>query len=160
MKNKKATVQEELSTEQEMNNEVIRVFDQLTEAAMAVVNGFENKKYLTSVMIDHMQYSNNSLVREFLSYFFNITMTRSKSSLLVIYIGFDTEAVARFGNSLHNIFLREVMRLTMKELTTVNIERCIRIDATTKDTRNFYYKRIAEGENEYTTIKTEEPIPA
>jgi len=160
MKNKKATVQEELSTEQEMNNEVIRVFDQLTETAMAVVNGFENKKYRTSVIIDHMQYSNNSLVREFLSYFFNITMTRSKSSLLVIYIGFDTEAIARFGNLLHNQFLREVMKLTMKELTTVNIERCIRIDAATKDTRNFFYKRIAEGENEYTSIKTEEPLPA
>jgi hypothetical protein len=160
MKTKKTTVQEELSTEQSHNNEVIRVFDLITQSAREVVSNFETKKYRTSVMVDHLQNNNNSLVREYLSYFFNVTLTRNKNSLLVIYIGFDGEAISRFGNMLHNQFLREVMKHTMKEATLVNIESCIRIDAVTKEVRNYFYKRITDGENEYVTITIDEPIVA
>jgi 3-oxoacyl-ACP reductase-like protein len=158
MKAKKTTVQEELSTEQLSNNEVIRVFDLITQAAREVVSNFETKKYRTSVMVDHLQNNNNSLIREYLSYFFNVTLTRNKHSLLVIYIGFDSEAITRFGSMLHNLFLREVMKQTMKEATEVNIESCIRIDANTKEVRNYFYKRITDGANEYATITIDEPV--
>ncbi len=111
-------------------------------------------------MIDHLQNTTNSLIKEYLSYFFNVTLTRNKNSLLVIYIGFDTEAVTRFGSMLHNMFLREVMKHTMQDNTNINIESCIRVDATSKDVRYFFYKRITEGENEYVTITVDEPVPA
>ncbi|TKC57686.1 hypothetical protein FBD94_20655 [Pedobacter hiemivivus] len=159
MKAKKAnTVDDQLTTEQQMNAEVLQAFNLITQSARAVVSNFETKKYRTSVLINHLQNNSNSLVKEYLSYFFNVTLTRNKNSLLVIYIGFDTEAVTRFGSMLHNQLIREVMKHTMQDNTSVNIESCIRVDANTKDVRYFFYKRITEGENEYVTILVDEPV--
>ena len=159
MKAKKAnTVDDQLTTEQKMNAEVLQAFNLITQSARAVVSNFETKKYRTSVLINHLQNNSNSLVKEYLSYFFNVTLTRNKNSLLVIYIGFDTEAVTRFGSMLHNQLIREVMKHTMQDNTSVNIESCIRVDANTKDVRYFFYKRITEGENEYVTITVDEPV--
>lgn len=160
MKSKKNTVQEELSQEQMVNNEVVRVFDLITQSAQDVVKSFESKKYRTSVLIDHMQNSNNNLIKEYLSYFFNITLTRNKNSILVIYIGFDSEAITRFGTMLHNQFIRMIMSHTMKENTLVDIESCIRIDAGTKEVRNYFYKRITDGENDYVSIRVDDVVAA
>lgn len=160
MKSKKTSVQDELSTEQQINNEVIRVFDLITKSATEVVKSFESKKYRTSVIVDHMQNNNNSLIKEYLSYFFNITMTRNKNSLLVIYVGFDSEAITRFGTMLHNQLLREIMKHTMKENTSVDVENCIRIDAGTKEVRNYFYKRITDGESDFVTITVDEQVAA
>ena len=159
MKTKKATtVEQELSAEQQMNSEVIRVFSLITEAARGVVSNFETRKYRTSVLVNHLPNNNNSLVQEYISYFFNITLTRNKNSVLVIYIGFDSESVTRFGTMIHKQFLRQVMRLTMKGETAVDIESCIRIDAVTKDIRGFFYRRLAEGENDNVTFLIDEPM--
>jgi hypothetical protein len=160
MKTKKTSVQEELTAEQQINNEVISAFDLITKSATEVVKSFESKKYRTSVMVDHLQNNNNSLIKEFLSYFFNITLTRNKNSLLVIYVGFDSEAITRFGTMLHNQLLREIMKHTMKENTLVDIEKCVRIDAAAKEVRNYFYKRIADGESEYVTISIDEQVAA
>jgi len=160
MKNKKNTVQEELSQEQMVNNEVVRVFDLIIQSAQDVVKSFESKKYRTSVLIDHMQNSNNNLIKEYLSYFFNVTLTRNKNSILVIYIGFDSEAITRFGTMLHNQFIRMIMSHTMKENTLVDIESCIRIDAGTKEVRNYFYKRITDGESDYVSIRVDDVVAA
>jgi hypothetical protein len=158
MKTKKSTVQEELSQEQQINNEVLRVFDLITQSAREVVTSFDTQKYRTSVLVNHMQSNNNSLIKEYLSYWFNVTLTRNKNSLLVIYIGFDSEAITRFGNSIHNRFIREVMKLTMKELTSIDIEQYIRVDAVTKEVRNFFYRRVMEQANDNVTITIDEPV--
>ncbi|ATP58937.1 hypothetical protein CPT03_21930 [Pedobacter ginsengisoli] len=159
MKTKKATnVSQQFTAEQQQNSEVLNIFTLITEAARAVVSNFENRKYRTSVLVNHLLNNNNSLVQEFISYFFNVTLTRNKNSLLVIYIGFDSEAVSRFGTLIHNMFLREVYKLTMKERTAVDIESCIRIDAVTKDIRGFFYRRLAEGENDNVTFLIDEPV--
>jgi hypothetical protein len=162
MKAKKETTNtvDQFNVEQQMNNEVYRVYSLITQSAREVVSSFETKKYRTSVMIDHLQNNGNSLIKEYLSYFFNVTLTRNKNSLLVIYIGFDTEAVTRFGTLMHNKLIREVIRHTTQENTSVNIESCIRVDANTKDVRYYFYKRITEGENEYVTITVDEPVVA
>lgn len=161
MKSKKnTTVQEELSQEQMVNNEVVRVFDLITQSAQDVVKSFESKKYRTSVLIDHMQNSNNNLIKEYLSYFFNVTLTRNKNSILVIYIGFDSEAISRFGTMLYNRFIRMIMSHTMKENTLVDIEACIRIDAGTKEVRNYFYKRITDGESDYVSIRVDDVVAA
>lgn len=151
------TVDQQFTAEQQQNNAVLSVFTQLTEAARAVVSGFETRKYRTSVLVNHLPNNNNNLVQEYISYFFNITLTRNRNSLLVIYIGFDSEAVSRFGTMLHNQLLRQVMKLTMKEVTGVDIESCIRIDANTKDIRGFFYRRLAEGETDDITFLIDEP---
>jgi len=158
MKAKKATIENELSAEQQMNSEVIRVFSLITESARAVVSNFETRKYRTSVLVNHLPNNNNSLVQEYISYFFNITLTRNRNSILLIYIGFDSEAVLRFGTFIHNQFMRQVIRLSMKEETAVDIESCIRIDANTKDIRGFFYRRLAEGENDTVTFLIDEPV--
>jgi hypothetical protein len=158
MKAKKVSVNEQFTEEQQKNTEVLNVFNLITEAARVVVSNFETRKYRTSVLINHLPNNNNSLVQEFISYFFNITLTRNRNSLLLIYIGFDSEAVSRFGTMIHNQFLREVFKLTMKEQTTVDIESCIRVDAVTKDIRGFFYRRLAEGENDNVTFLIDEPV--
>jgi hypothetical protein len=161
MKSKKnTTVQEELSQEQLVNNEVVRVFELITQSAQDVVRSFESKKYRTSVLIDHMQNNNNNLIKEYLSYFFNVTLTRNKNSLLVIYIGFDSEAITRFGSMLHNQFIRQIMAHTAKENTLVDIESYIRIDAGTKEVRNYFYKRITDGESDYVNIRVDDVVAA
>lgn len=161
MKAKKAiTVDQQFTAEQQMNTEVLQLFNQITEAARAVVCNFETRKYRTSVLVNHLPNNNNNLVQEYISYFFNVTLTRNRNSLLLIYIGFDSEAVERFGSMTHNMFLRQVMKLTMKEQTAVDIESCIRVDANTRDIRGFFYRRLAEGENDNVTFIIDEPTPS
>lgn len=152
------TVDQQFTEEQHKNSEVLNVFNLITESARAVVSNFETRKYRTSVLVNHLPNNNNSLVQEFISYFFNITLTRNKNSLLVIYIGFDSEAITRFGTMIHNQFLRQVMKSTMKEATLVDIESCIRVDANAKDIRGFFYRRLAEGENDNVTFIIDEPV--
>ena len=160
MKARKATtVDQQFTAEQQMNNEVLQLFTHITEAARAVVSNFETRKYRTSVLVNHLPNNSNNLVQEYLSYFFNVTLTRNRNSLLLIYIGFDSEAVSRFGTMIHNQFIRQVMKLTMKEVTAVEIESCIRVDANTKDIRGFFYRRLAEGENDNVTFIIDEPTP-
>nr|WP_121272809.1 hypothetical protein [Pedobacter schmidteae] len=75
MKAKKATtVNDQFTAEQQMNNEVLQLFNHIIEAARGVVSNFETRKYRTSVLVNHLPNNNNNLVQEYLSYFFNVPL--------------------------------------------------------------------------------------
>lgn len=61
---------------------------------------------------------------------------------------------------LHNQLVRRIMKHTMSDSTAINIESHIRIDTTTKEVRNYFYRRVMEGANENVVITIDEPVVA
>jgi hypothetical protein len=142
-----------LTLEQLRNEEISTAFNQITKDGLEMLTPFESLKYRTVVTIDHNdneRYPN--LVKESISYFWNLTLTTGKTGNLVIYYTFNTEAVSKFGTVIFNRMLRSIFKHTMSGSNNISIEDCIRISTDTKDLHNFFYKRIVDGETPTVSI--------
>ena len=147
----------ELSLDEKKNIEVERIFEQITNSARELLTVFEIEKYRTTVLVEHSKIGRyENLIREFLSYHWNFTMSKNKQGGCVIYFGYDGEAISKFGNRLYNEMLRKLIALTMKEATSVNIEDRIRVNHEPTDIHNFYYKRVMDGKTEHVTIQVQD----
>jgi hypothetical protein len=143
------------------NHEIERAFNQMLIEARSLLTVFEHQKYRSYVDILHSKSGKDTnLIKEWLCYCFNLTLTSTKNGNYVIYFGWDEEAVDKFGLSLFSKMLRIIFRITMFEATQVNIENSIRINKGATNIHNFYLQRIANGENDFVSISVEERVAA
>lgn len=144
----------DLTPEQLKNEEINYAFNQITHDGLKMLTPFEANKYRTVVSIDHVgneRYPN--LIKESISYFWNLTLAKSKNGSLLIYYTYDKEALTKFGTVIFNKMLRSIFKHTSSEKNDINIEDCVRINTDTKDIHPFFYKRVIDGENEAVTVR-------
>lgn len=159
---KKAQQQEvpDLTPEQLKNEEINYAFNQITNDGLQMLTPFEANKYRAVVTIDHAgneRYPN--LIKESISYFWNLTLSKSKSGALLIYYTYDNEAISKFGTVIFNRMLRSIFKHTSSERNDINIEDCVRVNTDTKDVHNFFYKRMIEGETENVKLRALDHVP-
>ena len=95
------------------------------------------------------------MISEHLNYFWNITLSNSKDGRSFIFIDLGAEALQRFGSGLTNQFLRKAYEITQSHDNTGGIEYALRVNFQEADQlHNFFYRRVAEGENNYVSIAT------
>lgn len=151
----------DLTPEQLKNEEINYAFNQITNDGLQMLTPFEANKYRAIVTVDHSgneRYPN--LIKESISYFWNLTLSKSKSGSLLIYYTYDNEAILKFGTVIFNRMLRSIFKHTSSERNDINIEDCVRINTDTKDIHSFYYKRMIEGESAVVNISSLEHVAA
>lgn len=161
MRKKTETKEPELTPEQLRDEEVNWAFTQIVNDGLQMLTPFEANKYRAVVTVDHAgneRYPN--LIKESISYFWNLTLSKSKSGALLIYYTYDNEALLKFGTVIFNRMLRSIFKHTSSERNDINIEDCVRINTDTKDIHNFFYKRMIEGESAVVTISALEHVAA
>ncbi|RZK23606.1 MAG: hypothetical protein EOO43_08285 [Flavobacterium sp.] len=139
-----------------VNSEVQKAYNLIVDAAIEQLRKFDLVKYRTYATVDHLknEYKSN-MISEHLNYFWNITLSNSKEGKSYIFIDLGGEALERFGNGLTNHFLRKAYEITESNDNTVGIEYALRINFKEADQHhNFFYRRVAEGENNYVSIAT------
>lgn len=143
------------------NHEIEKAFNQIIMEARTLLTVFEHKKYRSYVDILHSKSGKDTLlIKEWLCYCFNITLTNTMNGHYLIYFGYDEDALSKFGLSLFSKMLRIIFRITMFESTQVNIETCVRINKGASNIHNFYLQRILNGESDYVSISVEERVAA
>lgn len=139
-----------------VNKEVQKAYNLIVDAATEQLRKFDLAKYRTYATVDHIknEYKSN-MISEHLNYFWNITLSNSKDGRSFIFIDLGGEALERFGSGLTNIFLRKAYEITQSHDNTGGIEYALRVNFKEADQHhNFFYRRVAEGENNYVSIAT------
>ncbi|WP_316808086.1 hypothetical protein [Pedobacter agri] len=144
---------------QQVNKEVEKAYTLMVDAATNLLKRFDIAKFRTFALMDHTKNEQNTnLVKEFICYHWNITLSMSpKDGKFYIFIDLGHEAIEKFGSMLTNNLLRECYQLTQSNDNTIGIEYALRVNYLPADQlHNFYYRRIVEGETGYVSIGTVE----
>lgn len=141
------------------NKEVEKAYTAIVGKAGELLRKFELTKFRTYAEMEHTKNEQNTnLVKEFLSYHWNITLSMNpKDGKLYLFIDLGLEALEKFGSGLTNTLLREAYQLTHSHDNTQGIEYALRVNFIPSDhLQNHYYRRIVEGETDYVSIVTVE----
>lgn len=139
------------------NLEVEKAYTSIVSKASQLLKKFDLPKFRTYCEMEHTKNElNANLVKEFLSYHWNVTLSMNpKDGKLYIFIDLGGEALEKFGNGLTNALLREAYQLTQSHDNTQGIEYALRVNFNpSEQLHNFYYRRIVEGETDYVSIVT------
>jgi hypothetical protein len=145
-------------TEEQQKREALElIFAQAIEQAGAFLKPFDTEKYRTTVTINHEKLkTNESLIREFLCFHFNITLSKNKNGYHVLYFNYDEEAITKFGTRVFNQMLRTLISTSSKECTQINVEDRVRVATKPTDVHNFLWKRVIDKEKEHIVINAVE----
>lgn len=136
----------------ERNQQVKTCFKHIVENVTPLLKPFSSQRYRTFILVDHSaSEKETSLILEFLCSFFTITLTKNKVGYDMLYVTYDQESVTKFGARLYNRVLRQVFKHTDYKI----VEDCVRIN-NPGNVLGFYLNRLANGENDYTTIDIQE----
>lgn len=141
------------------NGEVEKAYTLMVEKATELLKRFDVAKFRTFAIMDHTKNEQNTnLVKEFLCYHWNITLSMSpKDGKLYLFLDIGEESLQKFGSMLTNNLLRECYQLTQSNDNTNGIEYALRVNyLPAENLHNFYYRRIVEGETGYVSIGTVE----
>ncbi|MBT2561126.1 hypothetical protein J7E50_09815 [Pedobacter sp. ISL-68] len=141
------------------NKEVEKAYTLIVEKAKDLLSKFEVGKFRTYCEIEHTKNEHNTnLVKEHLSYHFNITLSISpKNGKSYIFVDLGMESLQKFGSSLSNQLLRQAYEVTHSNDNTIGIEYALRVNfIPAEQNHNFYYRRVAEGETTYVSLHTVE----
>lgn len=146
----------------ELRNECVeKAYYNMIKGSKELLTAFESLRYRTSVTVDHTKSGKETnLISEWISPFWNYTLTMNRHKYLMIYVSYDEEALTRFGEKLFNRMIRVVFKCTNNEAFDVNIENCIRIDHEGSDIQPFFISRVLNGEKDYVSVTAEELVPS
>ncbi|WP_231492235.1 hypothetical protein [Pedobacter sp. Leaf170] len=142
-----------------VNKEVEKAYTLMVQKAVSLLTKFDVNKFRTYCEMEHTKNEQNTnLVKEFLCYFYNITLSMSpKDGRFYIFVDFGQEALEKFGSNLTNQLLRYAYEVTQSNDNTDGIEYALRVNfLPSEQNHNFFYRRIAEGETDYVSIATVE----
>ncbi|HEY0667633.1 MAG TPA: hypothetical protein VGD22_05625 [Sphingobacteriaceae bacterium] len=134
------------------NKEVTKCFDKVVEASKLLLKPFNEGKYRTTILVDHANSGQDTnLISEFLTCFFNITLTKNKMGYVMIYIKYDNENLERFGARLYNRVLRQLFKHTMSSYAqdAVRVNNPSRVEP-------FFLNRLGYGVKPHVKISTVE----
>jgi len=157
---KKQEQQETSPTSTNQNELMLQAFTLITNDGLQMLTVFENAKYRTVATIDHSdndKYPN--LIRESISFFWNLTLSRNSTGNLILYFTYDKDASAKFGTMIFNSMLRNIFRHTTAMPNSLSIENHVRVSVNTKDINYFFNSRLIDGEKAGVLIQAIEHVP-
>lgn len=139
------------------NKEVEKSYHLICQASKELLRSFEANKYRTIIEVDHRASGREgNLIKEFMTFFFNITLTMNRANYYMIYFTFSDDAIARFGARLYTRALRVVFKHTMFDKGKISIEDSVRINNPAQ-VEGYFVNRLANGESEFISIDVVEP---
>lgn len=112
----------------------------------------------TYCTMDHSKNElNSNLIKEFLCYFWNITLsTDINTGRYCIDVDFGKEALVKFGNSLANSLIQEIFSVLHANEQSAHPEFPLFINFVPIEHLTHWYRTIAQGETDYVSIFTVE----
>ena len=137
------------------NKEVEKAYTLLTQASRQLLNSFEHQKYRTIIEVNHIQSGREgNLLKEFMTFFFNVTLSKNRANYSMIYFTFSEDAVAKFGARLYTRALRVLFKHTMFDKGKISIEDCVRVN-NPGQVESYFVNRLLNGENDFISIEIE-----
>jgi hypothetical protein len=138
------------------NKDVEKAYNLICQSARLLLIPFESRKYRTIIEVNHSKSGKETtLLKEFICFFFNITLTKNRAGYNMIYCTYDEDAIAKFGPRLYNRTLRLLFKHTMFEKTKLNIEDSVRVNDPS-EVQSFFINRLANGETHHISISIQE----
>ncbi|MBB2151709.1 hypothetical protein [Pedobacter gandavensis] len=146
----------------ELRNEAVeQAYKNIIKGCKELLTAFDTLRYRMHVTIDHTNSGKETnLINEFISYFWDITLTRNRFNYYMIYVSYDEEALTRFGHKIFNRMLRIVFNNTNITATDINIENSVRIDHSATDIQIFFLNRLLSDPKDYIIVTAEEKVPS
>ncbi len=137
------------------NKEVAAAFNLISQASKQLLITFEHAKYRTIIEVNHTESGKEgNLIKECMTFFFNITLTKNRAGYSMIYLTFSEDAIAKFGARLYTRALRVLFRHTMFDKGKISIEDCVRVN-NPGQVESYFINRLANGENKFISIEVE-----
>lgn len=137
------------------NKEVEKAYTLLTQASRSLLTSFEHQKYRTIIEVNHTQSGREgNLLKEFMTFFFNVTLSKNRANYSMIYFTFSEDAIAKFGARLYTRALRVLFKHTMFDKGKISIEDCVRVNNPGM-VENYFVNRLLNGENDFISIEVE-----
>lgn len=137
------------------NKEVAKAYTLITQASKDLLTTFEHAKYRTLIEVDHTQSGKDgNLIKEWMTFFFNITLTKNRAGYSMIYFTFSEDAIAKFGARLYTRALRILFKFTMFDKGKISIEDCVRVN-NPGQVESYFINRLANGDNHFVAIDVE-----
>jgi hypothetical protein len=137
------------------NKEVEKAFTLLTQASRSLLTTFEHQKYRTVIVVNHTESGREgNLLKEFMTFFFNITLSKNRANYSMVYFTFSEDAIAKFGARLYTRALRVLFKHTMFDKGKISIEDCVRVNNPAQ-VEGYFVNRLANGENDFVSIEVE-----
>lgn len=137
------------------NAEVAKAYTLITQASKMLLTTFEAKKYRTVIEVNHTQSGREgNLIKEFMTFFFNITLTTNRAGYFMIYFTMSEDAIAKFGARLYTRAMRVLFKHTMFDKGKISIEDSVRVN-NPGQVENYFINRLANGENDFISIEVE-----
>ena len=128
----------------------------IVEKAINLLNTFENPEQGTYCQMDHSKNElNSNMIKEFLCYFWNITLQvapHKKERQILIDIG--EEGIRKFGNKLTTSLIRKIFSMNASKTLITGTENTLVINYQPLPILEYYYRVIAQGETEYISISS------
>lgn len=137
------------------NKEVAKAYFLITQASKQLLTTFEHAKYRTTIQVNHSESGRESnLISEWMTFFFNITLSKNRAGYNMIYLTFSEDAIAKFGARLYTRCLRILFKHTMFDKGKISIEDCVRVNNPAQ-VEGYFVNRLANGENSFIAIDVE-----
>jgi hypothetical protein len=137
------------------NKEVDKAFVLISQASRALLTTFEHAKYRTTIQVNHLESGRDgNLISEWMTFFFNITLTKNRAGYHMIYLTFSEDAIAKFGARLYTRCLRVLFKFTMFDKGKISIEDSVRVN-NPGQVESYFINRLANGENSFIAIDVE-----
>ena len=137
------------------NKEVSAAYNLISQASKQLLTTFEHAKYRTIIEVNHSQSGREgNLIKEWMTFFFNITLTKNRAGYSMIYFTFSEDAIAKFGARLYTRALRVLFKHTMFDKGKISIEDCVRVNNPSQ-VEGYFVNRLANGENDFISIEVE-----
>ncbi|GGC63202.1 hypothetical protein GCM10011387_16010 [Pedobacter quisquiliarum] len=137
---------------------VERTYELIVAKAINLLKDQSTTEFKSYCTMDHSKNElNSNLIKEFLCYFWNITLSKDiNNGSYCIDLDFGKEPLIKFGNCLANSLVQEIFRVLHAKEQSAQPEFPLFINFVPIEHLTYWYRTIAQGETEYVSIFTSE----
>lgn len=143
-----------------INKKVEKAYSTVVNSAIDLLRDFEPVEFRTYCEMEHTKNElNANLIKEFLCFFWNITLSKStKDSRYYIVIDLGKEALEKLGSCLTNLLLLKIYSAMRSNEETTCTLYALKINFLPLELLSYFHSNIAHGETSYISITTVEKI--
>jgi hypothetical protein len=138
------------------NESTERIYELITSKAIDLLKGQNQVEFRTYCEMDHSKNElNTKLLREFVCYFWNITLLKDLTNgRYYIELDFAKEGLALFGNARSNSLIFKIFSVIPSNMESSETDFPLFINFVPVEHLTYWYSTIARGESEYVNIYT------
>lgn len=138
------------------NKAITKAYQLVVEEAITILKQFKEPQHLTYCRMDHLKNDQNTnMIKEFLCYFWNITLSVSPhNKRRQIQLDIGKEGLEKIGYTLTNFLISKIISVILASGDITDAEDDFILNSRPLALLPYFYSTIARGETEYISIFT------